>query len=129
MTEYVFPLRSASALAERLEQPATGARVRCWVLRDDNQRHYHGRLELRDDPILLELRWKPNARGREQLVGLYRLHLSALLSAGYVRRERDDPSSSEVRLRFYRSERGVVVIQTNLDGPALPIGTVDRSLG
>lgn len=47
------------------------------------------------------------------------LHLAALLTAGYIRYERDDPASSQVRRRFYRGERGVIVIQTRQDAPAL----------
>jgi hypothetical protein len=129
MTEYAFPLRTAHTLVERLGAPPSGARVRRWVLRDDNQQHYHGCIDLRDDPLILELRWKADLRGREQLVGLYRLHLAALLDAGFIRREGDDPTSPEVRLRFYRGDRGVVVIQVNPGEPALPVGMVDRSLG
>lgn len=129
MTDYAFPLRTADALVERLEAAPFATLVRRWVLRDDNQQHYHGCVDLRDDPLILELRWKPDSRGREQLVGLYRLHLGALLAAGYIRRERDDQTSSEVRLRFYRGDRGVVTIQVKQGEPALPVGMVDRTLG
>jgi hypothetical protein len=129
MTEYEFPLLTAQALVERLEKPPLGARPRRWVLRDDNQQHYHGCIDLDNDPLILELRWKADSRGREQLVGLYRLHLGALLEAGYIRPERDDPTNHEVRLRFYRGDRGVVVIQIREGEPALPIGMVDRALG
>jgi hypothetical protein len=129
MTEYEFPLLTAHELVERLEKPPLGAQLRRWVLRDDNQQHYHGCIDLDDDPLILELRWKANSRGREQLVGIYRLHLGRLLAAGYVRQERDDPTNHEVRLRFYRGDRGVVVIQIRAGEPPLPIGMVDRSLG
>jgi hypothetical protein len=128
MTEYEFPLLTAQALVERLTKPPLGTRPRRWVLRDDNQQHYHGRIAVDDDPLILELRWKANSRGREQLVGLYRLHLGALLKAGYIRQERDDPTNHEVRLRVYRGDRGVVVIQIREGEPALPIGMVDPSL-
>ena len=129
MTEYAFPLPTARSLVERLEQSPADSRVRRWVLRDDNQQHYHGRIDLHDDPVILELLWKADSRDREQVVGLYRLHLGALLAAGYIRREADDPSSTEVRLRFYRGDRGVVAIQIKQGEPALPVGMVDRSLG
>jgi hypothetical protein len=127
MTEYEFPLRSGQSLVQRLDHAPPGADVRRWVLRDDNDQHYHGVVPLTTDPIVLELRWKPNARGREQVVGLYRLHLAALLAAGYIRREGDDVNGTQVRLRFHRGERGVVSIQINQSEPALPIGMVDRS--
>lgn len=129
MTPYEFPLRSANELIERLDQPPANVHVHRWVLRDDNQQNYHGRLELTEDPAVVELRWKSDARGREQTVGVYRLHLAALLAERYVRLENDLTDNTEVRLRFYRADRGVVVIQTSQGEPALPIGMIDRSLG
>ena len=127
MTEYEFPLQSVRALVERVDESAVGQRRR-WVLRDDNQQHYHGRVSLLEDPLLLELWWKADSRGREQLVGVYRLHLAELLEGGYVRLESDSPTETEVRLRFYRGDRGVVYIQAKTGEPDLPIGLVDRTL-
>ena len=95
------------------------------MLRDDNQQHYHGRLRLEDDPVYLELRWKPNSRGREQVVGTFRLHLSRLVAEGYVRPEGDGEKAGEIRLRFYRGERGVIYIQSSEDLPRLPVGVID----
>lgn len=126
MTEYEFPLPSARALAERIADAAAPAR-RVWVLRDDNQQHYHGVVPLREDPLLIELRWKADARSREQVVGIYRLHLRKLLEANYIRLEGDSPTSADVRVRFHRGDRGVIAIQWRSDGPALPIGVVDRT--
>ena len=127
MTGYEFPLPSARSLVERLHGPPDGPHRR-WVLRDDNQQHFHGRVSLDDDPLLLELCWKADSRGREQVVGLYRLHLSALLAAGYVRREGDSPTETAVRLRFHRGDRGVVYIEVRANEPALAIGVVDRAM-
>lgn len=128
MTDYAFPLSSARLFVERVDERVTGSRRR-WVLRDDNGQHFHGRVSLIEDPLLLELGWKADSRGREQLVGLYRLHLAQLLEGGYVRPESDSPGESEIRLRFYRGDRGVVYIQAKADQPALPIGVVDQTLG
>jgi len=49
------------------------------------------------------------------------------LAAGYIRREGDSVTSTQVRLRFHRGARGVVSIQINQNEPALPIGMVDRT--
>ena len=125
---YTYPLPNAASLAERVSDLPPGRRARRWVLRDDNQQHYHGVLSLDEDPVYLELHWKANARAQAQLVGSYRLHLAPLLAAGYVRRERNDTPAG-VRLRFYRGNRGVVYIQVRDDQPALPIGVVDATLG
>jgi hypothetical protein len=129
MAEYSFPLGAAHALIERLAAAPPRSAVRRWVLRDDNQQHYHGLIPLRDDPVIIELRWKVDARSQEQVVGIYRLHLAALLAAGHIRREGEGSERPEVRVRFHRGERGVVSLQVNADGPALPVGTVDASLG
>jgi hypothetical protein len=127
VTEYEFPLASVRSLVERIDD-AGASPPRRWVLRDDNQQHYHGRVPLTEDPLLLELRWKADARGREQTVGLYRLHLRELLKANFVRLESDSPTEKDIRLRFYRGDRGVVYIQSTTEQPALAIGVVDRAL-
>jgi hypothetical protein len=127
---YSYPLDSTRSFVERLDTAPVGAQVRRWVLRDDNQQHYHGVVTLQEDPAYVELYWKTSARGREQLVGLFRLHLAHLLEGDYVRLEREeDPASGELRLRFYRGDRGVVYIQVRNDRPALPVGVVDATVG
>lgn len=122
---YRFPLEVSRALAQRVERVPPGAVHRRWVMRDDNQQHYHGIVRLSESPLFVELLWKANARGREQQVGTYRLDLPALFAVGYVRYEPDGVSGDTVRLRFVRGERGVVFIQSHADGPALAVGTVD----
>lgn len=128
MTEYSFPLRGESEFVERVASAPPGVPMHRWVLRDDNQQHYHGRLRLDDDPAYLELRWKPDTRGKEQVVGIFRLHLSRLLAGGYVRPEGAGEKAEEIRLRFHRAERGVIYIQVRDDQPRLAVGVVDRSL-
>ena len=128
VTDYAFPLRSTNEFVERVSLAPDDAHVRRWVLRDDNQRQHHGVVRLDEDPLYLELHWKQSARGKEQRVGLFRLHLARLADAGYIRPDGDDATSGEMRLRFYRGERGVVCIQVRHDEPALPIGVVDVSL-
>jgi hypothetical protein len=128
MTNYSFPLSGASEFVKRIDAAPADVQVHHWVLRDDNQQHYHGRLRLEDDPVYLELRWKPNSRGREQVVGTFRLHLGRLAADGYVRQEGEGVNADEVRLRFYRGERGVVYIQSRDDLPGLPVGVVDVTL-
>ena len=124
---YRFPLDVSRALAQRVEGVPAGAVHRRWVIRDDNQQHYHGIVRLSESPLYVELLWKANARGREQQVGTYRLDVAALLARGYVRYEPDGVPGDTVRLRFVRGERGVVSIQSRTDGPALAVGTVDMA--
>lgn len=124
---FTYPLDAVREMIERVDAVPHGAMHRRWVLRDDNQRHFHGVVRLSESPLYVELFWKADARSREQLVGLFRLNLPALLRQGYARREREDSPSDEVRLRFVRGDRGVVLIQVRDEEPALPIGTVDMA--
>lgn len=124
MITSVYPRPEHRHLVERLSTPPFGARPRRWVLRDDNQQHYHGVVRLSEGPLVLELRWKPTADGEEQLVGLFRMHLSELLAGDYVRFERKGEPGDEVRVRFFRGYGGVVYVQSRGDGPGLAVGSV-----
>jgi hypothetical protein len=127
--KYSYPLPAVAALVERIEVAPQGVPVRRVVVRDDNPQHDQGMFSLDDDPIVVALHWKRTARGEEQLVGLYRLHLHGLLEAGYVRRGRAGDAPTDIHLRFVHGERGVVYLQARSDAPALPVGMVDTSLG
>ena len=39
---YTYPLPYAAPFVERVDAPPTGVKAHRWVLRDDNQQHYHG---------------------------------------------------------------------------------------
>jgi hypothetical protein len=119
-----FPPPDARHLVERLSEIPSTTRPRRWVLRDDNQQHYHGVVRLSDSPVLIELRWKSSASAPEQPVGCFALHLPELLAADLVRFEREEVAGDEVRVRFHRGSGGVVYIQTRSDRPSLPIGRV-----
>ena len=122
-----FPYPSNRHLVERIEAAPPGAKVHHWVLRDDNQQHYHGVLSLTANPVIVQLSWKADGRSREQVVGQYRLHLDALLAEEFIRPEGDGPASDRVRVRFHRGDKGVVYLQVRGGSPALAIGTVDLS--
>jgi hypothetical protein len=124
---FTYPLDGVRELVEHVDSVPEHAPRRRWVLRDDNQRHCHGVVHISESPLHVELLWKADARSREQLVGLFRLNLPALVREGYARREREDAPGDEVRLRFARGDRGVIVIQVRADAPALPVGTVDMA--
>lgn len=119
-----YPSRDAVHLVEHLNVFPPSIRARRWVLRDDNQQHYHGVVRLSEGPACIELLWKPSADGPEELVGRYRLHLSELLAANHVRFEREDEPGDEVRLRFFRGDAGVVFVQARTDRPGLPVGQI-----
>lgn len=119
-----YPLSTTSRFVERVQSFPSGAKIAHWVIRDDNQQHYHGVVSLADSPLMIELRWKPTSDGAEQLVGFYQLRLPELLAGDFVRFEREGTAGDSIRLRFYRGSAGVVFIQSRADRPSLPIGRV-----
>ena len=125
LTNHPYPTPEVAHLVERLAAFPAGVRPRRWVLRDDNQQHYHGVVRLSDTPIYIEVWWKASASEPEQVVGRYRLHLAELLAADHIRFERENEVGDDVRLRFYRGAGGVVYLQSRGDRPGLPIGLVD----
>jgi hypothetical protein len=120
-----YPLPEARHLVERVPEIPTGIRARRWVLRDDNQQHYHGVVRLSETPVLIELWWKWSATAAERLVGQFALHLPELLAADLIRFEREDMAGDEVRVRFYRGSGGVIYVQARSDRPGLPVGRVN----
>jgi hypothetical protein len=119
-----YPAPDIKHSVERLESFPRGVKVARWVIRDDNNQHYHGVVQLSQSPLLIELKWKPTSAGAEQLVGRYRLSLAELLSGDFVRFEREGETGDNIRLRFYRGSDGIVSIQARADRPGLPIGVV-----
>jgi hypothetical protein len=91
-------------------------------LRDDNHQHYHGVVRLAENPLVLELRWKPKAKSAEQMVGLYRLHLKELLAHQYIRPE--GAGGDQVRVRFFRGAGGTVYLQVHSGSPQLAVGRI-----
>jgi hypothetical protein len=112
------------AVVDRLESFPPGAKVRHWVIRDDNNQHYHGVVPLSETPLFVDLRWKPAANGPEQHVGNYRLRLPELLAGDFARFEREGEKGDGIRLRFVRGAGGAISIQSKSDRPALGIGRV-----
>lgn len=119
-----YPTPDTQHFVERLESFPADAKVARWIIRDDNNQHYHGVVRLSESPLWIELKWKQTSTGAEQLVGRYRLSLPELLAGDFVRFEREGETGDDIRLRFYRGSGGVVFIQSRGDRPGLPIGVV-----
>lgn len=109
---------------EHVDTFPAGVKVARWVIRDDNNQHYHGVVRLSETPLFMELRWKPTRDGAEQLVGRYRLRLPELLAGDFVRFEHEGVAGDTVRLRFYRDSDGTVLIQARQDRPGFKVGSV-----
>ena len=52
---FKYPLDATRALAQRVDQVPAGASYRRWVLRDDNERHYHAVVRVSESPVYVEL--------------------------------------------------------------------------
>lgn len=121
-----FPMRRDALLAERLAHAPAGAFVRTWTLRDDNHQHMHGTVRISESPLHFRLYWRPDVHGAVEEIGLFRLHLGALLAARYIRPEPEHGPGDALRLRFHRGDDGQVGIRVRGDTPALVVGTVGQ---
>src|SRR5205823_7461853 len=107
-------------LIRRVEFAPAGEKPRRFTLRDDNAQHYHRRMRLIESPVYINLAWRANATSQVHFLGLFRLDLRHLLSAGYIRPE-GPMGDDEVRVRFYRANNGMIYLQTKLGAPALAV--------
>jgi hypothetical protein len=107
-------------LVRRVESAPAGAKPRRLTLRDDNAQHYHRQMRLIESPVYVELAWRAHAKSQVHSLGLFRLDLRGLLSAGYIRAERLN-SEDAVRVRFYRASNGMIYLQTKQGSPALAV--------
>ena len=89
----------------------SGMERRIWTLRADNKGHHHGRIEITESPLYLELRWIPSKNGPLTLVGLFKLDLAGLLEHGFIRRDPQGSTGSDVRLRIVCDDDGAFYIQ------------------
>ena len=107
-----------SELVTRVDSRTQLSSPRSWIGNDASQRNHHSAVSLETDPFDLILHWKASAVATPQLVGYFRLHLTALLAAGYIRMER----SGRVRVRFYHDRNGEIVLEPKAGGPRLLVG-------
>jgi hypothetical protein len=92
-----------------------------WTANEDDAGQHHGLLDLNGLPCYLALYWHSRARGRTVHVGTYKLSLRALVKAGFAQ----EKTGRKVRLRFVRTEDGIVEIRPNESSPGLPVGVAD----
>lgn len=122
MSTLSLPLPHLSYFAELLPRSAPGIH-REWTGNDESDRNHHGRVLLNQNPLRLRLSWRKSSGERAQLIGVFDLDLQKLLAANYIRLEAG--TQDKVRLRFYHGLDDVIYIQANMEGPGLPIATVD----
>jgi hypothetical protein len=113
-------MTQSAELVRRVESAPAGVKPRRFTLRDDNAKHYHRQMRIIESPVYVELAWRANAKSQVHSLGLFRLDLRGLLSAGYVRAETPN-SEDEVRVRFYRASNGMIYLQTKQGSPALVV--------
>ena len=106
-------------LCEAVQVVPPSAAHRRWTLRADNHGHHHGRVNLSECPLYLELNWRRSADDPVRPVGVFRLDLVELLRARYIRSEPADSRGSDVRLRIVRYADDSFYVQVNRHGPGL----------
>ncbi|MDT4896076.1 MAG: hypothetical protein QOH25_1153 [Acidobacteriota bacterium] len=122
MDSISFPLPHLSYFAQVLPKSAPGIH-RELTGNDEDDRNHHIRVLLNPNPLRLRLSWRNSSADRGQFIGVFDLDLQKLLAANYIRLE--PGTQDKARLRFYHGSDDVIYIQANMEGPGLPIGTVD----
>lgn len=107
-------------LVRRVESAPTGMRPRRFTLRDDNAQHYHRQMRIIESTVYVHLAWRATAKSQVHSLGIFRLNLRGLSSAGCIRPERPN-SDDEVRVRFYRANDGMIYLQSKQGAPALAV--------
>ncbi len=114
-------------LVRRVESAPPGVKLRRLTLRDENAQHYHCKMLIVESPVYVQLAWRATAMSQVHSLGVFRLDLRRLLSAGYIRSER--PSwEEEVRVRFYRANNGMIYLQSKRGSPALAVAAAPVSV-
>jgi hypothetical protein len=103
-------------IATRLSH--TPADTREWTGNEDDAGQHHEPVRINENPCYIHLQWQSRSAGRTVDVGTFKLYPRGLLNAGYCHEER----KGTIRLRFVRDDDGVISIQANSAGPALPVG-------
>jgi hypothetical protein len=122
MSSNPYPASHLSHLARRVGGSEASGIQRDWTGNDESARNHHGVVSLNESPLRLRLSWKKSSKDAAKSIGVFHLDLRKLLAEQYVRIE--PRGQDAVRLRFYHSPADVIYIQTNLRGPALPVGKV-----
>jgi hypothetical protein len=108
-------------LFSRMRSEAVLSSPRRWNGNDRSDRNHNGAVPVAEDPLDIVLTWKESPSHQPRSVGAFRLHLQALLEAGYIRK---DTRPAHVRLRFFHDTDEVIYIETSAGKPRLPVGNV-----
>jgi hypothetical protein len=111
-----LPSSEHAAVATRVALTPSDSRE--WTANEDDAGEHHGAVRLNENPCVIHLLWYSKRAGKTVDVGTFKLSPRGLLNGKYSREERP----GTVRIRFVRNEDGLVVIQANDAGPALPVG-------
>jgi hypothetical protein len=108
----------SSDIVKRVDNIPPGAYVAAWNLNQRTRTDHHGAVPRSRTPLYLNLGVRKDA-GPPDPVGMYRLDLTALLRAGFIRTDpAGDPRSSMVRVRV-AIVRGRFCLQVNGDSQPL----------
>ena len=117
-----YPPSHLSHLVRRVESSQASGIQHDWTGNDESARNHNGVVSLNESPLRLRLSWKKSPKDAVKLIGVFDLDLRKLLAEQYVRIE--PRVQGAIRLCFYHGPGDVIYIQTNMQGPALPVGKV-----
>ncbi len=116
-----IPVDRAVDLVEVLDSGSVTP-TRTWTGNDVTARNHHGPVNLDESPLTIGLKWRKSPKHAAISVGVFKLDLSGLLKAGYVREEK---TRGMVRLRFWHGPDNLIYIQVNSESRKLPVARAD----
>jgi hypothetical protein len=107
---------------------ADGFSSRYWNGSDaKGKRTHHGFIPVDDSLIELTLGWQTDESSQSRHVGTYRLNLTELVNAGYIRTDTYHGKEG-FRLKFIHAENGCIYIQKDSKSPGLIVGHLNNQL-
>lgn len=94
----------STQFVESLESFPKTVKPRKWILRFDNNQHYHAAIPKDENPLHLELSFRKSNDDTPIVVGRFKLHLHELLVNHYVREERLNPGLLRIRITCENSK-------------------------
>lgn len=88
-------------------------------------RTWHGFIPKKDNPMDIALSWRTDEKSPPRPVGSYRLDLTELLKAEYIRADSSDGTDG-FRVMFVHAKNDCIYLQKDPDSPRLIVGCLNE---
>jgi hypothetical protein len=104
---------------------AAGVVARPWNGNDEKgRREHHGFIPKKDNPKDIALYWRTEEKAPRRYIGTYRLDLTELLNAGYIRTD-SYRGRNGFRVKFVHAQNDCIYLQKDSDSTRLIVGVFE----